>query len=154
MRVVTKCAEILLQNAHCHKMRRNFFKKCVGRYIMRTCYKTCLNSLKYGVISIHDALNCLSWIIAQGQKPYQYMYLLPKVECNCMCSYLVHHYSFLHSHMVRTDSHLYLLHHRNFHSILHHTYTRIHLLPLLYIVHYCYSLRECNPLHLCKSFIH
>ena len=135
-------------------MCRDFVAKCARCFIMRSCYKMSLNSPKYGVISIHDASNSLSWIIEHGQKPYQCMYFLPRVECNCMCSYLVHHYSFLHSHMVQTDSNLYLLHHRNFLSIHHHTYTQIHLLPLLYIVHYCYSLRECNPLHLCKSFIH
>ena len=34
MRVVTKCAEILLRNAHCYKMRRNFDTR-KHTYLMR-----------------------------------------------------------------------------------------------------------------------
>ena len=44
MRVVTKCAEILLRNARCYKMRRNFVTKCARCYIMRSCYKMRLNT--------------------------------------------------------------------------------------------------------------
>ena len=40
---VTKCAKILLRNARCHKMRRNFVTKCARCYIMRSCYKMRLN---------------------------------------------------------------------------------------------------------------
>ena len=43
MRVVSKCAEILLRNARCYKMRRNFVTKCARCYIMRRCYKMRLN---------------------------------------------------------------------------------------------------------------
>ena len=45
MRFVTKCAEILLRNARCYKMRRNFVTKCARCYIMRSCYKMRLNKV-------------------------------------------------------------------------------------------------------------
>ena len=38
MRVVTKCAEILLRNARCHKMRRNFVTKCA---LLQNAQKFC-----------------------------------------------------------------------------------------------------------------
>ena len=37
-KIVTKCAEILLQNARCHKMRRNFVTKCV---LLQNAQKFC-----------------------------------------------------------------------------------------------------------------
>ena len=40
MRIVTKCAEILLQNARCHKMRRNFVTKCaLSQNAQKFCYE-------------------------------------------------------------------------------------------------------------------
>ena len=66
-KVVTKCAEILLRNARCHKMRRNFVTKCARCYIMRSCYKMRLNihqgSLlqSLAIISLKSIYNCLSY---------------------------------------------------------------------------------------------
>ena len=38
--VVTKCAEILLRNARCHKMRRNFVTKCaLSQNAQKFCYE-------------------------------------------------------------------------------------------------------------------
>ena len=64
-KIVTKCAEILLPNARCHKMRRNFVTKCALSqnarcykmrrnfvtkcarcFIMRSCYKMRLNTVQ------------------------------------------------------------------------------------------------------------
>ena len=39
-KVVTKCAEILLRNARCHKMRRNFVTKCaLSQNAQKFCYE-------------------------------------------------------------------------------------------------------------------
>ena len=43
MRVVTKCAEILIQNARCYKMCRNIVTMRARSYMMRSCYKMRLN---------------------------------------------------------------------------------------------------------------
>ena len=43
MRVVTKCAEILLRNACCYKMLRKFVTKCAHCYIMCSGYEMRLN---------------------------------------------------------------------------------------------------------------
>ena len=37
-KIVTKCAEILLRNARCHKMRRNFVTKCA---LLQNAQKFC-----------------------------------------------------------------------------------------------------------------
>ena len=53
---VTICAEILLQNARCHKMRRNFVTKYARCYIMRSCYKMRLNNPSHILVVIYDGL--------------------------------------------------------------------------------------------------
>ena len=56
MCVVTKCAEILLQNAHCHKMRRNFITKCT---LIQNAQKFCdkMRALLHNAQSLQNRLN-------------------------------------------------------------------------------------------------
>ena len=56
MRVVTKCAEILLRNERCYKIHRNFVTKCARCYIMRSCYKMRLNTPQPPIIHIEAVL--------------------------------------------------------------------------------------------------
>ena len=62
IRVVTKCAGILLRNARCYKMRRNFVTKCRRCYIMRSCYKMRLNKVEpkmYVFLKKPSSIACL-----------------------------------------------------------------------------------------------
>ena len=58
MRVVTKCAEILLRNARCYKMHRNFVTKCARCYICAVVTKCALTRSYLIKPLTEEALSC------------------------------------------------------------------------------------------------